>query len=76
MTKIASILATGTAFMLLSGCGPSDENNENHANHNSSGEVIVPETYTYESRFVDGESAVRAREWVDGSRAHVEGGGG
>ena len=58
MTKIASILATGTAFMLLSGCGPSDENNENHANHNSSGEVIVPETYTYESRFVDGESAV------------------
>jgi hypothetical protein len=59
-TRKDLILAGVLAVSLVAGCGDSaeDNNGTNNAGNNGGGEFQVPETYSFDSRFVEGESSV------------------
>lgn len=58
-TKTLKTLAASLALVLAgAGCGDSEDDNGTNNTNNGGGELEVPETYEFESRFAEGESSV------------------
>lgn len=51
------LMAAASALLLSTACGPADHQ-ETDAGNEQTDELVVPDTYAFESRFVEGESSV------------------